>query len=145
VTADGHRPTLSESGELEAATHAVTELVSSLQRGLDAHDADVYNERFAADVIWGGPFGATVTGFEPLHAIHRKLLANSAAGASRYEIVTVSAPAPDVAVAQVRRTPLDADDQFAEMALYVLVKRGERWWLAAGQNTPIAPGRSATV
>jgi hypothetical protein len=26
------------------------------------------------------------------------------------------------------------------MALYVLVRRDEGWWLAAGQNTQIRPG-----
>jgi hypothetical protein len=66
---------------------------------------------------------------------------------SRYQIVHVSAPAPDVAIAQVRRVALDAygrpvpiDDAaaFSEMALYVLVRRDGQW-LAAGQNTPIRP------
>ena len=62
----------------------------------------------------------------------------------------VLAPAPNVAVAHVRRVALDdgepiepTDDtngSFSEMALYVLVRRGETWWLAAGQNTPIRPG-----
>jgi hypothetical protein len=61
-----------------------------------------------------------------------------------------------VAVAHVRRVALDArgnpavegddDAGFSEMALYVLVRRGAAWWLAAGQNTPIrladAPSRS---
>jgi hypothetical protein len=61
--------------------------------------------------------------------------------------VRVSAPAPGVAIAQVRRVALDSDGQpvpiddavFSEMALYVLVRRGGAWWLAAGQNTPIRP------
>ncbi len=70
---------------------------------------------------------------------------------SCYEIVQVLAPAPDVAVAQVRRVALDpvgrplepASDvigAFSEMALYVLVRRDRTWWLAAGQNTLIRPG-----
>jgi uncharacterized protein involved in response to NO len=55
-----------------------------------------------------------------------------------------------VAVAQVRRVALDHDGQpleptsdvtgaFSEMALYVLVRRGATWWLAAGQNTIVRP------
>jgi hypothetical protein len=56
-----------------------------------------------------------------------------------------------VAVAQIRRTALGDDGQpagptdnlttgpFSEMALYVLVRRGDTWWLAAGQNTPVLP------
>ena len=51
---------------------------------------------------------------------------------SRYETVHVSAPASDVAIAQVRRVALDSDGRpipiddvgvFSEMALYVLVRR----------------------
>jgi hypothetical protein len=70
---------------------------------------------------------------------------------SHYELVQVLAPAPGVAVAHVRRVALDPDGRalaptpdlsgaFSEMALYVLVRRDEAWWLAAGQNTPIRPG-----
>ena len=51
------------------------------------------------------------------------------------------APTDGVVVAQVRRNDLDAppDTGFSEMALYVLIERAGRWWLAAGQNTPIIP------
>ncbi len=69
-------------------------------------------------------------------------------------MVKVLAPAPGVAVAQVKRTALAADGRqvpvsgdltgpFSEMALYVLVRRGGTWWLAAGQNTPLLPPPAA--
>jgi pyridoxamine 5'-phosphate oxidase family protein len=127
-----------------SAERAVARLVEELQRGLDARDADVYNRSFAADVLWGSPYGATVTGYTELHAIHERLLAQAAAGPrSRYELVRTLVPANGVALAQVRRVALEPDgrpaqDGFSEMALYVLVRRGGTWWLAAGQNTPIA-------
>jgi len=92
-----------------------------------------------------GPFGATVTGYDALHSIHQMLLADQATGPSHYEVVHVAAPAPNVAIAQVRRSPKSAfEDAFAEIALYVPVNHQGRWWLAAGQNTPVKPGRSAT-
>jgi hypothetical protein len=64
--------------------------------------------------------------------------------------VQVLAPAPDVAVAHIRRAALDADGEplapsadltgpFSEMVLYVLVRRDGQWWVAAGQNTPVRP------
>jgi hypothetical protein len=31
-----------------------------------------------------------------------------------------------------------------EMALYVLVRREGRWWIAAAQNTPVKPGAAVT-
>lgn len=148
------RPTLGTDGiTAEQAASAVVGLVAELQAGIDVHDADIYNRHFAADVMWGSPYGATVHGYDELHAIHTHLLAERTGGpASRYETARVIAATPDVALAHVRRVALDPDGRplrssadpgagFSEMALYVLVRRGQQWWLAAGQNTPIAPGR----
>ncbi len=144
------RPTLGTDPATPEAAEAVASLVAELQAGIDVHDADVYNGHFAADVIWGSPYGAIVQGYDELHAIHTHLLGQGSAGpASRYEVVQVVAPTPDVALAHVRRVALDPTGRplppapvpgsgFSEMALYVLVRRGRDWWLAAGQNTPIA-------
>ena len=150
--ADGDRPVLGAGGPAaDGAAEAVQGLVAELQAGLDSRDADVYNRHFAADVIWGSPFGATVHGYDRLHAIHVQLKRERRGGpSSRYEIVAVLSPAPDVALAQVRRVALDPDGQpvtssadlagsFSEMALYVLVRRDGTWWLAAGQNTVVQP------
>jgi len=73
--------------------------------------------------------------------------------ASRYEIVRVLVPTPDVVLAQVRRIALDergepipslsGTERFSELALYVLVRRGSAWWLAAGQNTVVVADRGA--
>jgi len=57
-----------------------------------------------------------------------------------------------VAIAQIRRTALSQHGQpvepsgdltgpFSETALYVLVRRGGTWWVAAGQNTPVLTPR----
>ena len=112
---------------------------------------DVSNRHLAADVLWGRPFGATVSGYNDLHAIHVRLKAEHQGGpSSRFEVVQVLAPAPGVAVAQVRRVALDVEGaslgassdftgSFSEMALYVLVRRDGTWWLGAGQNTPLRP------
>jgi PPOX class F420-dependent enzyme/OxyR family protein/uncharacterized protein (TIGR02246 family) len=133
------------------AQQAAEALAAELQAGFEANDADVSNRHFAADIVWGSPFGATVGGYDELHAIHVWLKKIQRGGErSRFEVVSVLAPAPGVAVAQIRRTALDDDGQpvrpsadltksFSEMALYVLVRRGGTWWLAAGQNTPVLP------
>ena len=112
---------------MQAARDAVDDFVAELQAGIDAGDAETYNAHFSDDVAWGSPYGATVVGYDAVH---------------------VSAPAPDVAIAQVRRVAIDADGEpvpiddaaiVSEMALYVLVRRDGHWWLAGGQNTPIRP------
>jgi uncharacterized protein (TIGR02246 family) len=142
-------PALStDADELREAHEAVAAFVAELQAGVDSGDAEIYNAHFADDVLWGTPFGETVVGYEPLHAVHSRLLPARVVGPSRYEAVNVAAPAPGVAVAHVSRVSLDEDGQpipiddaavFSEMVLYVLVRRDGQWWLAAGQNTIMRP------
>src|SRR2546430_9746587 len=101
-----------EGAEAHEATDAVARLVEELQTGWEQHNADLSNRRFAADIIWGGPFGATVHGYEELHAIHVRLKQQGKGGpSSRFEIVKVLAPAPRVVLAQVRRVALDPNGQ----------------------------------
>jgi PPOX class F420-dependent enzyme/OxyR family protein/uncharacterized protein (TIGR02246 family) len=150
----GARPALGLTGALAERAHgAVAQQVAEMQAGLGDHDAEDYNRHFAEDVMWGSPYGAAVDGYEALHAIHRRMRATADHAASRYEIVRVLAPTADVALAQVRRTALDehgdpipslsGTERFSEMALYVLVRRGSEWWLAAGQNTIVVADRGA--
>ena len=135
----GARPAVGLDGEAAGrAADAVARQVAELQNGLDDGDAGLYNRHFADDVIWGSPYGATVSGYDTLHAIHRRLHERRTGGDSRYEVVSTRAVAPGVALAQVRRRAL-SDDGFSEMALYVLVRRNGQWWLAAGQNTIVDP------
>jgi PPOX class F420-dependent enzyme/OxyR family protein len=149
--ADGENPPRPAVGLTGAAAdragRAVESQVAELEVGLSDADAETYNRRFAEDVMWGSPYGATVDDYDTLHAIHRRLHRAGDRGRSRYEIVRVLTPTPDVALAQVRRVALDehgepvpsrhGEPRFSEMALYVLVRRGSHWWLAAGQNTVI--------
>ena len=140
------RVTLDDPAAHAAAENAAAALAAQLQRGGDALDADIYDAWFAGDILWGSPFGATLAGFEELNAIHHLLMSRSVSAAaapappSRFEVVSVLAPAPGVIVTHIRRQAL-APDAFSEMALYVLIERAGRWWLAAAQNTPI--GRPA--
>ncbi len=148
------RPTLDHGVAAGAGSDAVAGLVAELQGGLDGRDADLFNRHFAHDVIWGSPYGAVIAGYDDLHAIHTRFnsLPQQPGGpSSRYEVVQITTPAPGVVLAHIRRQALDAHGQpleptgdpigaFSEMALYVLVRRGRTWWLAAGQNTPIRPG-----
>jgi uncharacterized protein (TIGR02246 family) len=145
------RPTLSDPRSLPTARAAVDEFVAGLQAGIDTADAETYNADFGDDVAWGSPYGQTLVGYDTLHSIHRRMFGGAApatGASSRYETVHVTAPTPDVAIAQVRRVALDADGEqipvddpsaFSEMALYVLVRRDGKWWLAAGQNTLMRP------
>ncbi|GIM95453.1 DUF4440 domain-containing protein [Paractinoplanes toevensis] len=136
------RVVLNDPAAGPTAEKVAADLAAQLQRGGDTLDADVYDAWFASDILWGSPYGATLTGFQGLNEIHHRLMdrskppAEASAPASRFEVVSVLAPAPGVVVTHIRRQALAADG-FSEMALYVLIEREGRWWLAAAQNTPI--------
>jgi uncharacterized protein (TIGR02246 family) len=144
---EGHRPTLAV---LNSNTEtAVNEFASGLQAGHDRRDADLLNRQFASDVVWGSPYGALVEGYEQLHPIHVHFQSQKGGPRVRYEVCQTLAISDDVVIAHIARlilgpddqplSPKGADDQpFSELAMYVLVRDG-RWWLAAGQNTPMRP------
>jgi uncharacterized protein (TIGR02246 family) len=147
MTSEAHggtaRPSLHRTADAADLDAAVRQLVQHLQGGADGGDADVYDGMFAADVLWGSPYGAVLAGYDQLNAIHHRLMAASAAPRSRFEAVQAVAPAPGVVVAHIRRQALSdrgTEDPagFSEMAMYVIVRRDGRWWLAGGQNTPLA-------
>jgi uncharacterized protein (TIGR02246 family) len=139
MTETSERPTLDNAELRPAAAIAVDQLLADLQTGLDNADADRYDARFATDVLWGSPYGATLASSADLLPIHRSLMAARAAPPSRFELVHLRAPAPGVAITHIRReATAQGENGFSEMALYVLVERHGTWWLAAGQNTPIA-------
>ena len=154
-TAPGARPTTTRPSvsAVNAEAHAAADaFATGLQAGHDLRDADVLNRQFAADVVWGSPYGALVDGFEQLHPIHVRFQQGARdKPAFRYQVRHVLALSDDVIVAHIARLALDADgkplpptvdpdEPFSEMAMYVLVHRDGQWWLAAGQNTPMRPG-----
>jgi hypothetical protein len=128
------------SGNDARADEVATRFAAELQQGLTARDTEVYDGSFAADVLWGSPYGETVHSLPDLLRIHRTLMSAGTAPPSRFEVVASRAPAPGVVVTQIRRQALEAGG-FSEVAMYTLVERDGRWWLAAAQNTPVAAKR----
>ncbi|MBO0881634.1 MAG: nuclear transport factor 2 family protein [Mycobacterium sp.] len=139
----GTRPNLNDQAT-DATTQAVAlGLANELDRALETGDADRYDSWFAADVLWGTPFGALVVGHDQINAIHRQMmrLPKPVAPASRFEVVVAISPAPRVIVTQIRRRAAEPG-AFSEVAMYVLVESAGSWWVSAAQNTPIDESKS---
>src|ERR1041385_8380063 len=82
LSTDRPRLAADDASNLEAKD-AVARLVADLQAGWDQHDANLSNRYFAEDIMWGSPFGATVNGYEDLHAIHTRLKKKARGGLLR--------------------------------------------------------------
>ncbi|MGF6883202.1 hypothetical protein ABIA39_005138 [Nocardia sp. GAS34] len=130
------RPTLGDPARATTAHEVATRFAEGLQQSGAAGDADGYDATFAADVVWGSPYGASVAGYTELNAIHRRLMNAQVAPPSHFEVVGATSPAPGVVLTQISRLATEPGG-FSEIALYVLVERDGRWWLAGAQNTPI--------
>ncbi|MFF3570168.1 SgcJ/EcaC family oxidoreductase [Nocardia jiangxiensis] len=137
------RPNLHDQAADTTAQAVAADLAAELQKAGETADADRYDNSFAADVLWGTPFGALVVGHSRINAIHRRMmrLSEPVAPSSRFEVVAAASPAPGVVVTQIRRQAVEPG-AFSEVALYVLVERDGRWWLSAAQNTPIDESKS---
>ncbi|WP_084519664.1 DUF4440 domain-containing protein [Nocardia mexicana] len=130
------RPTLGDPSRATTAQEVASRFAEGLQQSAAAGDADGYDVAFAADVMWGSPYGASVTGYSELNAIHRRLMNAQVAPPSHFEVVGATSPTPGVVLTQIRRLAAEAGG-FSEIAMYALVEKDGRWWLAGAQNTPI--------
>ena len=130
---------------------AILAVIATLERAVNTSDADLFDSVLCEDVIWGSPKGQIVIGLDQLNPIHRRLTANSRqyGYSSRFTLEALGFLSRDVACASVRRTGLDEHQMpldpsqgsiVQELALYVLARQNDRWWIVSAQNTPVSHG-----
>jgi uncharacterized protein (TIGR02246 family) len=127
---------------------AILAVIATLERAVNTSNGDLFDSVLAEDVIWGSPKGQIVIGLDQLNPIHRRLAANSRqyGFSSRFTLEALGFLGQDIACASVRRTGLDEHEMpmnpshssiVQELALYVLARREDRWWIVSAQNTPV--------
>jgi uncharacterized protein (TIGR02246 family) len=131
--------------EHDQDVRAIRDVVADIETGFNTNDAELCVEHFAEDAWSVGVTGVRVAGGPALLAAHRAGLAGPLREQyARYRVGEVNFLRPDVAIAQKYATAVDPDGRpvgagHAMIALYVLVKDGARWRVAARQNT-LVPG-----
>ena len=138
----------------DADVDEIRRIVADVETGLNTKDAELAVRHFAEDGWSVGVTGVRVAGREALLDAHRTGLAGPLRDQyARYRVGEIAFLRPDVAIVQKyavgsdpRGRPIELDHTM--IALYVLVKNGGRWQVAARQNTmapvnPVASPRPA--
>lgn len=132
---------------LDGDRDGILAVIATLERAVKTSNGDLFDSVLGEDVIWGSPKGQIVNGLDHLNPIHRRLAANarSYGYSSRFTLEALGFLDPDTACASVRRTGLDERGApmtptpgsiVEELALYMLARRDDRWWIVCAQNTP---------
>jgi uncharacterized protein (TIGR02246 family) len=141
TTTSSEPPTLSDTTDHTADVAEIRRIVGDVETAFNTNDVDLAVAHFAADATATTATGVHITGRDALLDAHRAGFAGALGDQfARYEVVEVTFPRPDVALAHKRAWAVDEhgvdlDVGHAMVALYVLVREGGRWWIAARANT----------
>ncbi|MEV6323441.1 SgcJ/EcaC family oxidoreductase [Nocardia sp. NPDC051787] len=120
---------------------AIRQIIANAETAFNTNDADLLTGDFTANAAVVNAAGTLITGFDALLDANRRGLAGFLKDQyARYEVADITFLRPDVAIAHKRAWATTADGEpldndHAMIALYVLVKQGNRWYTAARQNT----------
>jgi uncharacterized protein (TIGR02246 family) len=134
-------PTASDDNDHAADRAAIAQIIADVEAGLNRKDPDLMTRHFAPNAIAVGADGSAVTGRDALREAHVRGLSGFLRDQyARYEIADLTFLRPDVAILHKRARATDRDGRplgvgHAMIALYVLTKERDRWWIVARQNT----------
>ncbi len=124
---------------------SIRQIITGIEAWMNGDELDLAVRHFAANATAVSVGGAHITGREALIEAHRRAFATFKRDEYvRYELTDITFLAPDIAIAHKHARVADADGNItnpepAMIALYVLAKRDGQWWIAARQNTLVAP------
>jgi uncharacterized protein (TIGR02246 family) len=124
---------------------AIGRVITDIETGFNTNDAERSVAHFTDDATAVSVAGTLVAGRDALLDAHRAGFAGPLRDQrARYELGEITFLRPDVAVAHKRAWAIDdagepLDVGHAMIALYVFVRDGGRWRVAARQNTLVRP------
>ncbi|MBV9790979.1 MAG: SgcJ/EcaC family oxidoreductase [Chloroflexi bacterium] len=120
---------------------AIKQIIATIETGFNQKDAAACVKHFTQDATVVNVLGIRVSGWSAIHEAHVQGLAGHLRDEyARYDVHDLLFLRPDVAIAQVYGWPITQAGQPIEdgqgmIAMYVMVKAHEQWWIAARQNT----------
>lgn len=143
-------PTIGESAA-EHTDAAIRTIVRDLEVALNTNDPSLMVEHFAADATHVTANGRVLTGRHELyeeceHALRGELRDMHA----RYSLTSTMVIGPAVVLAHQRANAIDGagrplDLDHSMIALYVLVRRDDRWWIVARHDTLVPRGEDLPI
>jgi uncharacterized protein (TIGR02246 family) len=127
--------------EHAADVAAIRRVIADIETGFNANDPELCVAHFTDDAAAVDVAGVLVAGRDALLEAHRTGLAGPLRDQhARYELGEITFLRPDVAIAHTRAAAVDEngaplDVGHAMIALYVFVREGDRWRVAARQST----------
>jgi hypothetical protein len=110
------------------AAAVADEFAAGLQAGHDRR-AEILNQQFAADIVWGSPYGALVEAYDELHAIHTRFQQRATTDVRfRYRVHHVLAVTEGVIIAHIAREGFLPDGKPGRHHLGMMGDiKSERW------------------
>lgn len=127
----------------ERDVEAIKRIIADIETGFNTNDPHLSVEHFAQNASVVNVAGVRLSGWDALLDATRTVLAGPLRDQyARYGVGVVFLR-PDVAIAHKRAWATTADGEpldvgHSMIAMYVLVKEDDRWWVAARQNTMVA-------
>lgn len=119
---------------------AIAVLIADIERGFNTNDAELLTGRLAANASTVNVVGSRTAGRDAaLAASHLGLQGPLRDEIAEYEVADLVFIRPDVAVAHKHAWAVENGRRTttgpAMIALYVLTRENDRWWVVARQNT----------
>ena len=140
-----YRPNVEDATDHADDVAAIAGVISDVETGFNTKDPELSVEHFVSNASVTTALGVRVSGWESLLEANRVGLAGPLRDQyARYSIDDLVFVRHDVAI--VHKTAMSASAKGellgsdpAMVALYVMVKEGGRWWIAARANTLVRP------
>ena len=133
------RPTAATTKADDGTDARIRAVFTRLEDAFHAHDADAFDDQFTEDAIQVNAAGQRLVGWNVLHRFHKERLESHATGLRvALHVESIKLLAPDVAIVHTIQETHASDAVRRNAGTWVLVERGDSWWIQAAQQTNVA-------